>query len=144
MNFINRYWGALKRCTLISFQKADQKVLKPAHGLDVNHSVHLAMVQLGKDLNQISGGKLRVDIYPNQQPGMDPIHIGIVGVLNFCIGLCTPPLGSVLFAGISVANTSIDKVTNPLLPLFIVMVVVLILVTYIPELSRWLPSRIDV
>jgi tripartite ATP-independent transporter DctP family solute receptor len=55
----------------MSCQTADQKVLKLAHGLDVNHSVHLAMVQLGKDLNQISGGKLRVDIYPNQQLGTE-------------------------------------------------------------------------
>lgn len=76
--------------------------------------------------------------------GMDPIHFGIVMVLNLCIGLCTPPVGSVLFVGIGVANTTIDKVIKPLLPLFIVMVVALILVTYIPELSLWLPSLFDV
>jgi tripartite ATP-independent transporter DctM subunit len=72
--------------------------------------------------------------------GMDPTHFGIVMVLNLCIGLCTPPVGSVLFVGCSVAKIGIDKVIRPLLPLFVAMVVALILVTYIPELSLWLPS----
>lgn len=76
--------------------------------------------------------------------GMDPIHFGIVMVLNLCIGLCTPPVGSVLFVGIGVANTSIEKVLKPLLPLFLVMIVALFLVTFIPQLSLWLPSLFDV
>ena len=72
--------------------------------------------------------------------GMDPTHFGIIMVLNLCIGLCTPPVGSVLFIGVGVAGTTIEKVVRPLLPLFIAMVVALILVTYIPELSLWLPG----
>jgi len=72
--------------------------------------------------------------------GMDPTHFGIVMVLNLCIGLCTPPVGSVLFVGCGVANISISKVIKPLLPLFAAMVVALILVTYIPELSLWIPG----
>lgn len=71
--------------------------------------------------------------------GMNPIHFGIVMVLNLCIGLCTPPVGSVLFVGCSVANISISKVIKPLLPLFVAMVLALILVTFIPEISLWLP-----
>lgn len=74
------------------------------------------------------------------QLGMDPIHFGIVIVLNLCVGLCTPPVGSVLFIGCSVANLKIEQVVKPLLPMFIVMIVVLMLVTYIPALSLWLPS----
>ncbi|MFP4090774.1 MAG: TRAP transporter large permease [Cyclobacteriaceae bacterium] len=74
------------------------------------------------------------------QIGMDPVHFGIVMVLNLCIGLCTPPVGSVLFVGCSVANIGIDKVIKPLLPLFLAMVVALIIVTYVPELSLWLPE----
>ena len=76
--------------------------------------------------------------------GMDPVHFGIVMVLNLCIGLCTPPVGSVLFVGIGVANTSIEKVIKPLIPLFLVMLFALFLVTYIPQLSLWLPSLFDV
>ncbi len=72
--------------------------------------------------------------------GMDPVHFGIVMVLNLCIGLCTPPVGSVLFIGVGVAKTSIEKVVKPLVPLFIIMIGVLMMITYIPELSLWLPS----
>lgn len=71
--------------------------------------------------------------------GMDPTHFGIVMVLNLCIGLCTPPVGSVLFVGVGVAETTIQKVVRPLTPLFIAMLFALMLVTYIPELSLWLP-----
>lgn len=76
----------------------------------------------------------------SSQLGMDPIHFGIMMVLNLSVGLCTPPVGSVLFIGCSVANLKIEKVVKPLLPLFIAMIVVLLLVTYIPELSLWLPG----
>ena len=71
--------------------------------------------------------------------GMDPTHFGIVMVLNLCIGLCTPPVGSVLFVGVGIAGTTIQEVVRPLMPLFIAMLVALMLVTYIPELSLWLP-----
>jgi tripartite ATP-independent transporter DctM subunit len=74
------------------------------------------------------------------QLGMDPIHFGIVMVLNLSVGLCTPPVGSVLFIGCSVANLKIEQVIKPLLPMFVVMFIVLMLVTYIPEISLWLPS----
>jgi len=71
--------------------------------------------------------------------GMDPVHFGIIMVLNLCIGLCTPPVGSVLFVGCSIARTSVLRVIRPLLPLFIAMIVALFLVTYIPSLSLFLP-----
>ncbi|WP_299604066.1 TRAP transporter large permease [uncultured Aquimarina sp.] len=75
--------------------------------------------------------------------GMNPIHFGIVMILNLCIGLCTPPVGSVLFVGCSVAELSIQKVIRPLMPLFLIMILVLVLITYIPELSLWLPQAFD-
>ncbi len=77
------------------------------------------------------------------QLGMDPVHFGIIMVLNLCIGLCTPPVGSVLFVGVGVAQTTIQKVIKPLLPLFVAMIIALFLVTYFPELSLWLPSLFD-
>ena len=73
------------------------------------------------------------------QLGLDPIHFGIIMVLNLSVGLCTPPVGSVLFIGCSVAKVPIEKVIKPLLPLFIAMIIILLIVTYIPELSLWLP-----
>ncbi len=71
--------------------------------------------------------------------GLDPTHFGIIMVLNLCIGICTPPVGSVLFVGVGVANTTIARVFRPLLPLFAAMIIALLLTTYIPELSLWLP-----
>ena len=75
--------------------------------------------------------------------GMDPIHFGIIMVLNLCIGLTTPPVGSVLFVGVGIAKTTIQKVIKPLIPLFLVMILALFLVTYFPQLSLWLPSLFD-
>ena len=75
--------------------------------------------------------------------GMDPIHFGIIMIMNLCIGLCTPPVGSVLFVGCSVADLKIQQVIKPLLPLFLVMIGVLLLITYFPELTLWLPRQFD-
>jgi len=75
--------------------------------------------------------------------GMDPVQFGIIMVLNLCIGLCTPPVGSVLFVGVGVAKTTIQKVIKPLLPLFLAMIVALLLVTYVPHVTIWLPSILD-
>jgi len=72
--------------------------------------------------------------------GMDPVHFGIIMVLNLCIGLCTPPVGSVLFVGVGIAKTSIQKVIKPLIPMFLAMLLALFLITYFPQLTLWLPS----
>ena len=74
------------------------------------------------------------------QLGLDPIHFGIIMIMNLSVGLCTPPVGSVLFIGCSVAQVGIEKVIKPLIPLFIAMIIVLLLVTYVPSLSLWLPQ----
>lgn len=72
--------------------------------------------------------------------GMDPIHFGIMMILNLCIGICTPPVGTLLFVGVSIAGTTIPKVIKPLLPLFAAMIIALLLVTFWPALSLWLPG----
>jgi TRAP-type C4-dicarboxylate transport system permease large subunit len=74
------------------------------------------------------------------QLGLSPIHFGIIMVLNLSVGLCTPPVGSVLFIGCSIANIKIETVIKPLLPMFFAMIAVLLLVTYIPELALWVPE----
>jgi tripartite ATP-independent transporter DctM subunit len=73
--------------------------------------------------------------------GVDPVHFGIVMILNLCIGLCTPPLGSVLFVGCSVGQTSLASVLRPLLPLFFAMLLALVIVSTVPALSLWLPAQ---
>ena len=72
--------------------------------------------------------------------GMSPVHFGIMFILNLGIGSVTPPVGSCLFVGCSVGKVSIEGVTKYIIPLFIAMVVALMLVTYIPALSLWIPS----
>ncbi|MEP1141196.1 MAG: TRAP transporter large permease [Balneola sp.] len=71
--------------------------------------------------------------------GIDPVHFGIIIVFNLTVGLCTPPVGTVLFVGCSVANVPITKVIKPMLPLFIVMLISLLLITFVPEISLFLP-----
>lgn len=71
--------------------------------------------------------------------GVDPIHFGIMMVLNLCIGLCTPPVGSILFIGVGVANTTIQKIMKPMLPFYFAMVLALILIMIFPEITLWLP-----
>ena len=72
--------------------------------------------------------------------GMDPVHFGIIMVLNLCIGLCTPPVGTILFVGAGVAKISVTKVIKPLLPFLAAMILVLILITFFEGITMWLPS----
>ncbi|PSR12799.1 MAG: hypothetical protein DA408_02330 [Bacteroidetes bacterium] len=74
------------------------------------------------------------------QLGMNPVHFGIIMVLNLCIGLCTPPVGTILFVGAGVAKISVSSVIKPLAPFLAAMVVVLLLVTFFSGISLWLPS----
>jgi len=74
--------------------------------------------------------------------GMSPLHFGIMLVLNLCIGLCTPPVGTVLFIGCSLAKLSIGQLVKPLLPFFAAMVAALLAVSYFPGLSLWLPRDV--
>ncbi len=72
--------------------------------------------------------------------GVHPIHFGILMIMNLCIGLCTPPVGSCLFVGCGIANTTITNVIRPLLPFFLAMIAVLLIVTYVPFLSLAVPQ----
>jgi len=72
--------------------------------------------------------------------GMDPIHFGVMLIFNLAVGLCTPPVGSALFVGCAVGKTTLEKTAKAALPMFAVMFVVLMLVTYIPEITMWLPG----
>ncbi|SNY90049.1 TRAP transporter, DctM subunit [Cohaesibacter sp. ES.047] len=74
-----------------------------------------------------------------QDLGMDPVHFGVMMTFNLCIGICTPPVGSALFIGCSVAKVPISSVLKPMLPFYAVLVVLLLAVTFIPELSLTLP-----
>ncbi|MDO5112203.1 MAG: TRAP transporter large permease [Clostridia bacterium] len=72
--------------------------------------------------------------------GIDAVQFGIMVVLNCGIGLLTPPVGAVLFIGSAVAKLPMEKVVKATLPFYVCMLVTLLLVTFIPEISLWLPS----
>lgn len=71
--------------------------------------------------------------------GIDPLHFGILMVLNLCIGLCTPPVGTVLFAGCGVAGVPVSRIARPLLPLYVAMLLALAVVILFPALTVALP-----
>lgn len=71
--------------------------------------------------------------------GVDPVHFGIILIANLCIGLCTPPVGTCLFVGCSVGRTTIARVVPFAIPFFIAMAIAMLLITYVPGLSLWLP-----
>ena len=75
--------------------------------------------------------------------GMHPVQFGIMIVFNLCIGTITPPVGPILFTGCKVGGVTIEQVFRRLIPFFIVTAVILLLVTFLPELSLALPRLLD-
>jgi len=74
--------------------------------------------------------------------GVDPVHFGMIMLLNLGIGLCHPPVGTTLFVGCAVGKVTMEQVMREIWPFYGVMFVVLMLVTYLPELSLWLPRAV--
>jgi tripartite ATP-independent transporter DctM subunit len=74
--------------------------------------------------------------------GVDPVHFGMIMMVNLGIGLLTPPVGGVLFVGAAIAKLPIETVTKALLPFFGALLLVLAAVTYVPALSLWLPGLV--
>lgn len=72
--------------------------------------------------------------------GVDPIHFGIIMLLNLGIGVCTPPVGTSLMVGCGIGKVKIETTARHMLPFYLAMVVVLMLVTYMPAITLWLPS----
>ena len=71
--------------------------------------------------------------------GVDPVHFGMIMLLNLGIGLLTPPVGSTLFVGCAIGNVRMEDVMRGIWPFYGAMFAVLMLVTYLPVISLWLP-----
>jgi C4-dicarboxylate transporter DctM subunit len=71
--------------------------------------------------------------------GVDPIHFGVIMVLNLVIGLSTPPLGVSLFISCGIAGISLDRISRAMVPFWVAAIIVLLLVTYLPPISLWIP-----
>jgi tripartite ATP-independent transporter DctM subunit len=76
--------------------------------------------------------------------GVDPVHFGIIIMVNLGIGLLTPPVGSVLFVGSAVGKIKIEALVKAMYPFFVVLMILLALVTYVPALTLWLPRLMGV
>ncbi len=74
--------------------------------------------------------------------GVDPVHFGMIMLVNLGIGLITPPVGAVLFVGAAIGKVTIENTVKALLPFYLALFTVLLAVTYIPAISLWLPSLV--
>jgi len=74
--------------------------------------------------------------------GIDPVHFGVIMVMNLCIGLITPPVGTVLYVTTSISKIKLEQLVKELVPMYAVLFIVLMLVTYLPFTVLWLPSLI--
>ncbi len=72
--------------------------------------------------------------------GMHPVHFGVMLIFNLAIGLCTPPVGSALYVGCAIGKTSLEKTSVAMLPMYFTMIIALMLVTFVPAISLWLPG----
>ncbi|MGG0716250.1 TRAP transporter large permease [Robertmurraya massiliosenegalensis] len=72
--------------------------------------------------------------------GVDPVQFGMIMVVNLAIGMCTPPVGVNLFISCQIAKIKLEEITKALIPFYIVMLICLLLITYIPGISTWLPN----
>ncbi|ROQ25993.1 TRAP transporter large permease [Gallaecimonas pentaromativorans] len=131
---------------LLSFEQIPQAISQALVTLSDNPIVilliiNLVLIVVGAFLDMTPAVLIFTPIFlpVAESLGMSPLHFGIMIVLNLSIGLCSPPVGSVLFVGCAVANTTIERLLKPLLPLYIAMFAVLMLVTYVPAISEALP-----
>ncbi len=77
-----------------------------------------------------------------QKLGMHPLHFGTILIMNLNIGLCTPPVGTCLFLGCNIGETTVTKVMHHILPFYVAMIITLLICTYIPEITMWIPDRL--
>lgn len=78
------------------------------------------------------------------QLGVNPIHFGVMMVLNLAIGFVTPPLGANLFMACQISDITFDEIAQKIVPFIAVMVVVLLIITFVPQISLWLPQMLKI
>lgn len=106
--------------------------------------VNVFLILLGMFFDGIAALIILVPIFIPMLPmyDIDPIHFGVMMALNLTIGLLTPPVGAGLFIASSIGGAKFEEVLKAVYPFLIVSFIVLLLITYIPELSLWLPNRV--
>jgi len=132
---------------MLSYENIPQNISAALMGLSDNPfiillTINLVLLLVGIFMDMTPAVLIFTPIFlpVAMELGMSPLHFGIMMVLNLCIGLCTPPVGAVLFVGCGIAKTSIARLIKPLMPMYAAMVVVLMLVAYVPAISEFLPT----
>jgi len=131
---------------MLSYENIPQSITQAMLGISDNPLILLLMINVillcvGVFMDMTPAVLIFTPIFlpVAAQLGISPLHFGIMMVLNLCIGLCTPPVGAVLFVGCGIAKTSIAALVRPLMPMYLAMIFALLLVTYVPAISEWLP-----
>jgi len=106
--------------------------------------INLALLLMGSIMDMapliLITAPILIKVVTSPLIGMDPIHFGIVMIYNLCIGLLTPPVGTVLFVGSAIGNIKIEETSKALVPFYLVMLVGLLLITYVPAISMTIPN----
>jgi C4-dicarboxylate transporter DctM subunit len=134
---------------IFSFERVPQQITRWMLGVTDNKFLLLLMINillliLGMFLETIAAMILALPILIEVAKviGIDPVHFGTIVVINLSIGLATPPVGICLFIACAIAKEPIEKVSLAMLPMIAIAIGVLMLVTYVPAISLWLPSLV--
>ncbi|RUL46103.1 TRAP transporter large permease [Lysinibacillus antri] len=132
---------------MLSFEQVPQQIAAWMVSLSDSPIVFLLLVNIflllvGMFMDGIAALIILVPIFMPLLPtyGVDPVHFGIIICINLTIGILTPPVGSGLFIASSITKVSIGNLVKSLWPFLIIALIVLLLLTYIPALSLWLPG----
>ena len=132
---------------LLAFLRVPTMMVAALQGLSDNPIVILLLINLVllllgtfMDMSPLIVITTPIFLPVAQAFGVDPVHFGVILILNLGIGLCTPPVGAVLFVGCAVGRVSIWSVMHSIWPFYLAAVATLMAVTYVPALSLWLPS----
>lgn len=132
---------------VMAFTNIPQIIAKSILGITDNYAIiliimNVLMLIIGTFMDPTPAVLIFTPIFlPIAQSfGMSTIHFGIMIVFNLCIGTITPPVGPILFTGCKVGDVTIEQVFKTLLPFYVVTMIILILVIFIPQLSMWLPD----
>lgn len=139
--------GSLLLGWYFAFEQVPQNLATALLSVTHNHALILALLDLfflfiGTILHSTAAMIITVPVVAPiiKAVGINPLYFGIVLALNLGIGQQTPPVASVLLTTASIANVKIERITRAVLPFLVAMLAVLVLVTYVPALSLWLPS----
>lgn len=134
---------------MLSFEKIPQTIAGYMVALTDNPIVFLLIINLfllivGMFLDGIAAMIILVPIFAPliANYGIHPVHFGVIISVNLTIGLLTPPIGSGLYIASSLANVKLENLVRALVPFLIIAIIVLIIITYVPALTLWLPANL--